>query len=472
MIAKDDRPSLSELLASSPPHDIEVERIVIGQLLLKPTRTIFAMAAKILRADDFFDEPSRTCWSVIELAYNAGKPWDGALIASHLRTSGQLDGIGGAAFMRSLLDTAASPEHVEHYAATVKTKSVLRATIRIATDAVRDAFEFNGDDAGMVLQSLRARVDDALAESSDDDEVVTLEEAAQKRLQLLEHPEKSNLGKLVASGIDCIDSTYGGFRSGGSYVIAARPGNGKSALMKQIANQADLRQVPTLIVTSEMDDHEVAARILAERTGVDGKFFEVDESGECLMTAEQLRTVREAVGGTSASKMRLYSPTGRNASFPSIAATVRLMVAKFGVRIVAIDYLQLIVKSNPKQSDYEKVTEASQAAKQLARELGIVVLLLSQFNRENDKGGAKQKPRRPRLSDLRDSGSIEQDADGVIAMHRIEDEQPEFELIVLKWRNDAPGTFKVKLIGEFTKFEPRDDAESFEYGSSLAEWTT
>ena len=137
----------------------------------------------------------------------------------------------------------------------------------------------------------------------------------------------------------------------------------------------------------------------------------------------------------------------------AIAAHARLMKAKHDIRLLAIDYLQIMEPSFSRQDDREKATANSKACKQLARELGITVLLLSQLNRDGDK--QQKTPRRPRLSDLRDSGAIEQDADGVIALHCTNEQESEFELLVLKWRNDSKGTFPVTLVGELTKFDRR-----------------
>ena len=243
---------------------------------------------------------------------------------------------------------------------------------------------------------------------------------------------------------------YGGLRCGGSYVLAARPGQGKSALMKQIANSLDMRGKPALLVSLEMETHEIATRILSERTEIDGKFFEVDENGKSALRPEQIEFLREVVDDARLSVLHISAPKGRAATMEAIAAQARLARAKYGIQLLAVDYLQIMQKSSPRQSDYELVTANSKAFKQLARELGIVVLVLSQLNRENDRGN---EPRRPRLSDLRDSGAIEQDADGVIMLHRTTAHGDDFELLIQKWRNDSPGRFNVRLVGKLTKFE-------------------
>lgn len=464
------KPTLTELLSEAPPHDIEAQMGVLGSLLLVPTRELFATVSRIIRPSDFYGDACRITATAIWLIHTAQKPVDITLVASHLRSSGDYERIGGVKFLAELSGSVPNAGHAEYYAKIVKSKAVLRRIIELATEAVRDAIDATDDSSVNVLQSLRAKVDQALSDASDDNQAVTLHEAAQQRMDLIDHPERSMLGQLIGTGIDCLDDAYGGFRAGGCYVIAARPGNGKSALMKQICNSLDFRSKPTLIVSLEMDAHEIAARILSERTGIDGKDFEVDENGECPLSKYQRDQVRDAVADSEHSVIRIHAPSGRNATMAGIAAFTRLMVARHGIKLVAIDYLQLIDKAYPRQTDYEKVTECSKACKQLARELGITVLLLSQLNRDSDKTGVSKQPRRPRLSDLRDSGAIEQDADGVIALHQVREHEPEFELLVLKWRNDAQGIFNVRLVGEQTMFIPAAIKDHPNYQDDFSEY--
>lgn len=230
----------------------------------------------------------------------------------------------------------------------------------------------------------------------------------------------------------------------------------------------DLRGKPVLFVSLEMEPHEIAARVISERSGIDGKKFEIDESGECLLNHDDRSKIIEAGNTTTESVMHIAAPTGRRSTMEAIAAHARLMTARHGIKLLVIDYLQLIAKSSPRQSDYEAVTANSKACKRLARELGIVVLTLAQLNRDSEK--QQKAPRRPRLSDLRDSGSIEQDADGVIALHRKEDGCDDFELLVLKWRNDSPGVFDVRLVGELTKFAPPRIQDHANYRPEFGEW--
>lgn len=438
------------------PNDIEAEMGLLGALVLSPT--VFDEIAPIVRAPDFYVEAHQLLFNAISLLRADQKPIDITLLVSHLREVGEFERIGGAAYLAKLSGAVANLTNARAYAQIVADRAKSRRIIEIATAAIDEALSPQNDPMTLA-GTVRAKIDQVAADASEGGGCMTLHEAAQLRLELLDHPERSSLGPLLPSGIHCIDDTYGGFRSGGSYVIAARPGKGKSALMKQIANALDLRGRATLLISLEMEEHEIAARILSERLGIDGKLFEVDERGVCQVPADQMPDLRAAVDDCKHSLMKIQAPKGRHATMEGIAAIARLMKAKHDIKAVAIDYLQLIHKSDRRQSDYETVTECSKACKQLARELGIVVLLLSQLNRDNEK--QQKSARRPRLSDLRDSGSIEQDADGVLFLHQPDETVDDYELVVPKWRNDSPGLFDLRLVGEFTKFEPGNYHQEF-----------
>lgn len=443
--------------------DHEAERAVIGSIILKPA--VLDDVTPILGLSDFHDPANHTIYDALVLMQEAGEPIDTKLLAVHLRQAGTFRQIGGAVTIAATLKDVAIADNAAHYAKIVVRKAMQRRIIRITSEA-GDAAAADSDPA-INVETLRTKLDHITKDTAEGD-TVTLHDAAKQRLELITNPESSNLGPLIGSGIDCIDDSYGGFRCGGSYVIAARPGRGKSALAKQICNSLDKRKHPTLIVSLEMEPHEIATRILSERTGIDGKYFEVDESGQCAITDDELADVRREVELSEHSVIRIKAPRGSQATIEGIAAAARIAKAKHGIKLLAIDYLQIVNKSHPRQSDYEHATGCSKACKVLARELGIVVLVLSQLNRDSEK--SQTIPRRPRLSDLRDSGSIEQDADGVIFIHQRDESSNDYELIVEKWRNDARGTFDVRLVGMLTKFTPRPMArhENFSHDVSGA----
>ena len=278
------------------------------------------------------------------------------------------------------------------------------------------------------------------------------------------NPEKAELGKLISTGLPGLDTRYGGLRAGGLYVIAARPGNGKSALAKQIANHCDLRGRPSLFVSLEMETHEIASRVMSERTQINGRRFEVDEFGQCLLQPQELRSVNRVVAACEHSVLWIDAPRGPRATIEGIAATVRLHRARYGIELVVIDYLQLVAKSHRTQTDYDRATHASQMAKQIARDNGIAVIALAQLNRESERSN-----RSPRLSDLRDSGAIEQDADGVMFLDPIGSGNA-FHLMVSKWRNEAIGDIPLRFNGALTRFEEPEPEPEPEHHTEFAEF--
>ena len=450
----------------SQPHDHEAEQAVIGAMLLHPSGDEITELLRCVGSIDFHCEANRRIYAAIEIMHAARVPIDVVALVSHLRATGDFDAVGGAKYIATLSGAVPNVANGLHYARIVAELALRRHVIEIAHQASDEAASTNTPSRDVLL-AMRSKIDRIMAESYGDDQCVTLHDAAAKRYAMMTSPDEQAAGALLGTGIGCLDDTYGGFRTGGLYVVAARPGNGKSALMKQMINAMDGRGKPTLMVSLEMDADEVAARILSERTGIDGKFLEVGEDGRCRLNKAEQSRVQDVVNDCQHSVIEIAAPTGRNATFEAIAAMARLHKARRSIRLLAIDYLQILPKSDPRKTDYQHVTDITKAAKQLARELGITVLLLSQLNRSNERDA---KPRRPRLSDLRDSGSIEQDADGVIALHRLTEHQEDFELLTLKWRNDSPGTFPVRLVGELTKFDAPDIEDHPNYQDDFAEF--
>lgn len=441
----------------------EDEQCLLAAVMADPDAMIEASA--IVGPTDFDSVAHGSLWRLLEAMREAGEDiGDRRRLIGNIKHDGLLEKLGGAAtFGRHYIDAGVAGNALL-YARFVKNHSLRRHLSEMCLHAGAEIEAC--DDPTAMGQELRAMIDRLMSSASPDNECMTLHDASKEQLDLMRRPAEHESGKLLSTGIECIDELYGGFRTGGSYVIAARPGDGKSALMKQIANRMDRSGKKTLIVSLEMDPREIAARVLSERTGINGKLLEVDEDGEDQLSASEWHELETAVRETEGSGMFIHAPTGRNATIERIAGYTRLMNAKHGIQVLMLDYLQLVEKSDTKQSDYEKVTAASRILKNLARELGIAVVALSQLNRGSEKGGT---PREPRLSDLRDSGAVEQDADAVMILHRITDHMPDFLMIVPKWRNGGRSKFELRLRGELTMFEPPPIADHPNYEPAFAE---
>ncbi|GAA4463489.1 replicative DNA helicase [Novipirellula rosea] len=428
----------------------ETERCLLAAIISDPD-TIDETSA-IVDASDFASDHHRRLWEIVTAMDGANESTrDIGRLLAHIRDAGLMEALGGKSeFIKRYLDIEVSA-NATAYATDVKRHSVRRQLRAIAKQLADDIEAV--DDPIEAANIIRSKIDDVVAYGSTTTDTLSLHEAALQRLQLIENPEASEVGKLIPTGITCLDEVYGGLRCGGSYVIAARPGRGKSALMKQIFNSLDVRGRSSLCISLEMEPHEFASRVLSERAEIDGKMLEVDDTGGCLLSSDELERLRKTVSDTEHSVIYIAAPKGKAATMEAIAAQARLAKAKWGIEVLAVDYLQIMAKSSPRQTDYEFVTANSKAFKQLARELGIVVIVLSQLNRGGESGG---NPRRPRLSDLRDSGSIEQDADGVIMLHQIAEHSTDYELIVAKMRNDSENRFPVELVGKYTMFRSRE----------------
>ncbi|MEX1027544.1 MAG: DnaB-like helicase C-terminal domain-containing protein [Candidatus Paceibacterota bacterium] len=429
------------------------EQCLLAAVIAAP-ETIQEVAAT-LTSHDFHSEPHRKLWALLEAMHEAGEDIrDRRRLISNVRDSGVMNQIGGAAGFGAHYIDAGVAGNVGFYAKEVKAHSLRRDFLAMVDTARSEGAR--ADDPVPIIQELRAMLDRMLTRASGGGVTETLKQAAGRQIDLMKNPGQESTGKLIKTGIDCIDDKYGGFGTGKLIVPAARPGNGKSALMKQIAGEMERHGRKTLIVTLEMSPSEIATRILSERTGIDGTLFEVDDEGANELSPDQWKRIEDAYEAMHEDVMHIHAPTGRQATIEQIAGYTRLMHARHGIEVMMLDYIGIVEKSHSRQTDYEKVTAAARTLKSLARELGIVVVCLSQLNRGPEKS---EGIRRPRLSDLRDSGAVEQDSDVVMFLHRMEEGQDDFALIIAKWRNAKTITCPMRLIGEHTKFVTREVAE-------------
>lgn len=427
------------------PTAIESEAYVLSAMLRDPKCQETATAT--LQTTDFSDPAHAAVFQAVEMLKAAGESATAASVSNYLRESQQYKSMGGSQFLVRLTSLNGSADNIQTHLRPIVETARQRHIIDLA--AVASLAAIQRKDPSKIIEDMRIALDDQ--SGADAYQTQSLHDAARERLELLENPEAATLGRAISTGVDCLDVNYGGFRTGAVYVIAARPGHGKSALMKQILGSMDQRKRPAICVSFEMKPHELAARIISERTGIAGDLLDVGEDGQVMLDADQFDAIRSEVDAMEGSHLRFKAPRGRLATIEGICALARLEKARRGVEVLAIDYTQLIHKSDAKHTDYETVTNASKRLKQLAMELDICVIALAQLNRGNEK--SQKTPRRPRMSDLRDSGSIEQDADAVILLHRQDDQvHDETELIVDKWRNGSNGIFTLVFDGPRTVF--------------------
>ena len=425
------------------PYDLEAEKAVIGCVLID-VQGIFQVLH--LSPSDFFDDANRIIFQTLKLMHDAGQPTaDVTVLVANLRATKKIDTVGGAGYLATLLDGIASTANLPFYASIVKERSEQRNLIRAAESVLKRAYQKESPLA--IVQELDSMVSNVGL--SEKDFTTTLREEGERRIDRFENDdEDEQTYGAMQCGIDAIDQQYGGLKRGHNIVIGARPSDGKSALGKQIASNVSESGVPVLFVTLEMEASEVADRVFSQRLRMDGRYVEAN----CYVDRE-FEQFKQEVAKYSTETFYISAPVGRNATWKRIAGHAAMLCSTKQIGLVVVDYLQLVEKSSERETTYETVTEASKGAKLLARKLKIPVVTLAQIGRDSDKGNRRV----PRLSDLRDSGAIEQDADVVMFLHRIEEDRDDFTLVVAKWRNGDKGNYPITLDKKHTQFLPKKD---------------
>jgi replicative DNA helicase len=450
-----------DLLDRVPPHNLDAERGVLGSILINPD--LCDEIALLLRPDDFYSDAHQKIYQHFLDILNEGGKIDSMLLLERMRQHGDLEMVGGTGYLAELANCVPTPAHAVYYADIVSRKSMLRGLIRAGTEIVRDSFD-EGVDARETLSQAEAKIFQIL-EQRGGGQVETIHNVLQMafdRIDARMHREHG-LGGVETGFVD-FDNMTGGLHENELIILAARPSMGKTALALNIAEYvAAEARVATLVVSLEMSKLELGDRMLCSRAEVN---------------AHRLRdgTVTPAINaklveaGAELSKAPLFIDDTPGRTMTEIAAAARRLKRREGLGLVVIDYLQLIEPDNSKDPRQEQVARIARRLKGLARELKIPVLCLAQLNRQAEA----TKDNRPRLSHLRESGAIEQDADVVMFIHREEyyhsREEAELhnmvgkaELIIAKQRNGPVGDVPLAWRPEFTRFNSASRQRRDEY---------
>ncbi|WP_161604232.1 replicative DNA helicase [Roseiconus nitratireducens] len=429
---------------------LAAENGLLSSMLLAP-EMIAAVEATLTEGD--FEDPARAKMFslLVEMNRSGEHIRDQRLLLERLRASGLLDELGGPRqFLAEFIDHT-EPANAASYAAQVRRNSVRRRMRTLANEfqskAVADA------DPADLAGWLQAELGLLQSIASTDQHASTVAEACESLLQEIRHTAETGGSPGVLTGIDHIDGYYGGLLPSRLYVIAARPGVGKSSLAQQVGEAIAANNQGVLFISLEMSRQEIAARYLAKRCGINGK-----QLAAHAVSAADLQVIEKAAQDARSLPFLISEPNGRRATLAAICAEARVRKTTDGIAAIVVDYLQIIEPTHPRQTEYEKVTEATRAFKQLSRELGIPVVLLSQLNRQTEAG---TKPRAPRLGDLRSSGSIEQDADGVLFLHELG--RGSVRLMVPKMRGGERSEALLRFHGPSCTFSdaPIEDHDNF-----------
>ncbi len=460
----------SEILDRQPPRSLEAERAVLGSILLLPE--VGDDVALVLRPDDFYDEAHQTVYEHILAMHDEGRRIDHMLLIERLKQSGKFEAIGGAAFIAEVAQAVPTAAHAQHYAEIVREKAVLRALIHAGTDILRDAYDPTTD-ARLMLSRAEEKVF-AILESKGSGELASISDVLHESLLRIDARMKNDhtVGGLGTGFVD-FDELTGGLHESELVILASRPSMGKTAMAMNIAEHVAMKeQVTTLIVSLEMSAIELGDRLLCSVAEVNGNRLR----NGTITTEERRRLVEKAA---EVSQAPLFVDDSPSRTMTEIAAAARRLKRKENLGLVVIDYLQLIEPDNPKDPRQEQVAKIARRLKGLARELMVPVLCLAQLNRQAEVS----RDNRPRLSHLRESGAIEQDADVVMFIHRDEYYQTNEEdkervkgqadLIVAKQRNGPIGDIKLTWLHDFTRFAnaaPKPFEEFEPYGSENSEF--
>jgi replicative DNA helicase len=434
-----------------PPHDIEAEEAVLGSLLVD-SGAIYKITT-IIAPGDFYREKNLWVYQACFDLYERNEAIDQVTVAHELSRAGRLEAAGGAAYLSHLVSNVATSVHIEHYAQIVHRLSVMRRLISAASQ-----IESIGYGAGPNVDEAISKAEDVLVHLRHGErpkEFVPIKDLLNKYFE--ETEVKSFEGDVLFTGYKSLDNRLGGLRRSDMIVLAARPSLGKTSLALGIARNAAVNQKARVAVFSiEMSHEQIVQRFLASEAGVDSHRLRLGEQTE----AEE-RKMMEATGVLS--EAPIFIDDSPVLSIIEMQSKARQLHFEKGIDLIIIDYIQLM-QGNGKDNRVQEMTEISRCIKQMARELNVPVIAVSQLSR-----AAEQRlSHRPQLSDLRESGSIEQDADVVMFIYRedIYTKEDEWEkqhpgekypkgvadIIIAKHRNGPVGEEKLRFLSNTVRF--------------------
>lgn len=431
--------------AGVPPHNLEAEEAVLGAILF--SREAIADVLEILQPQDFYRPAHQRIFEAVVELYAQGEPADVVTVAESLRRKGVLDDVGGLPYVHTLVSAVPSPSNAAHYARIVKETAVLRRLGEAGARISQLAYSPPGD-----LEETLDRAEQLLYGVL---EKRTMEDFHPLRALLtenLEAIERLSARKSRVTGISTgfpeLDSLTSGLQPSNLIIVAARPGAGKTSFVLNLARHVGVEEgIPVAVFSLEMSRHEVVQRLICSEARVDSHRLRTGRLNE-----EDWPRISHAAGRLA--EAPIFVDDTPNISVMEIRAKARRLKHKEGLGLVVVDYLQLMRSHGRVENRQQEVAEISRALKILARELDIPVVAASQLSRNVEYRAEKK----PVLADLRDSGSIEQDADLVIFIYREAMYNPDIpdpgrtEIIVAKHRNGPTGTVELAFLQPYTQF--------------------
>lgn len=440
--AEPGRPTEQRML----PNDLLAEQCTLGGMLL--SQEAIAEVFDAVRGPDFYAPKHEIIFDAILELYSKGEPTDVITVTDQLTKNGDLIKAGGADYLHTLTSIVPTAANASFYADIVQEKATLRRLVEVGTKIAQMGYRAEGDIVDLVNQAESDLYN--VSKGSSGEDYVPLFDSIEDAVTQMEIAQKRG-GEMVGvpTGFSELDEMTHGLHPGQLVILAARPAVGKSTLALDIARTAAIKHnKPVIFFSLEMGRAEIAMRLLSAESRI---YLQNMRKGDLSDNDwSRIASVRGEINSAP-----LYIDDSPNMTLVEIRAKCRRLAKRVGLEMIVIDYIQLMTSGKKVESRQQEVSEFSRALKLLAKELGVPVIAISQLNRNSEKSENKK----PELSHLRESGSLEQDADVVVLLHR-EDignkehaRAGEADLIVAKQRNGPTGTIVVNFLGQFSKFE-------------------
>jgi len=436
---------MSEMIQRIPPNNIEAEQSVLGAMLLD--KEAISTATEYISGDDFYREAHKEIFEAIVDIYNRGEPVDLITLTEKLKTRNTLEAVGGITFLTNLMDAVPTTHNVKYYAKIVEDKSLLRKLIKSSNEIIQKSYQAEEDIGEIIDDAEKGIFNISLNRSTQG--FVRLKNILNANFDRIEQLYL-NKGKItgVPTGFHDLDNKLSGLQKSDLILIAARPSMGKSSFMMNIVQHAAVREKTTTAIFSlEMSKEQLTQRLLCSEALIDAHRLRIGDINE-----DEWVKLARAMGPLS--EAPIYIDDTPSISITEMRAKCRRLKLEHDLGLIVIDYLQLMQGKGYAESRQQEISEISRSLKALAREINVPVVALSQLSRAPEM----RADHRPVLSDLRESGAIEQDADVVMFLYRDEYYHPDTEkknigeINIAKQRNGPTGTIELIWLGQFTKF--------------------
>ncbi len=435
-----------------PPHDLEAEQSVLGAMLVNPNA--IAVVAENLSAEDFYRDSHRLIYKSALSLYDKGEEIDVITLSARLDKEGVLERAGGRELIHALAEFVPAAANAAHYASIVRELSVLRALIRVGNEIAEMGYERPGDTA-MLLDRCEQKVF-AIQQQNRTAEFRHIRDVLINNFEHLDAMQREQGLSGVATGFEGIDKLTGGFQKANLIVLAARPGVGKTSLALNIAQHIAVEgQAPVAIFSLEMSAQELGERMMCSSARVSSHKVRTG-----ALSGDDYAKLVQAAGELE--KADIYIDDSAGINMFELRAKARRLKTKTQLALVIVDYLQLMSGDGRADNRQQEVANISRSMKQLARELEVPVIAVSQLNRSPEA----RADREPQLADLRESGAIEQDADMVMFIYE-DPSDPQakgtVKLKIAKNRNGPTDTVRLGFVKDYTRFRTLTRADYSDY---------